>query len=323
MEISPPTQITPAEEAARKARAARFNVPYIPRQSNASTTAPTSSLLTTIEEDAKREIERRLARAKRFGVPTRLPLNKDDGKIAGVSGEEGVVEILEARREVGIGEVIREEALNCWPMDMLSTGEVVEYWEGFDVAVEWLNDSNCNIKFRGREARDEAVRVVCGGWPRVGGWGEEGRGEMEVVNGEKDVGDSVGKKELVDTESEEFKKSRVWAQWMLGREGKMGMRLWVRAATDADRRPKKPNPNSKWSRTVRDKKVEQTIGGGERSLLTRLGAPLGSKGVDRSKLSSVPVTIRKQTRGKQKTKLNIDAAAAELYRLDATPGVEK
>lgn len=265
-----------AGEAAKARRAARFGVPHEPPQS------------TRMEIDAQAEVARRRRRAERFGVA-----GDDHGK-DDKGGNVKVEGILEERREVGDGEVVRKEAVCCWPMDMLSTGEVVEYFQGWDIAVEWLNDSNCNVVFKDEKCRDEAVGVICGGW---GGGGDVEKGEG--------VGD-------MEVDGEEGKR---WKAWRLGRVGvKGGFRLWVRGATDKDVRPKAPNPNSRWSRSMREKRLHGVTGGGL-GIESRLGLPLGSG------LSTTNV-IKKKRKRRTKKPLEIDATTAELFGLDTTIGDE-
>ena len=229
------SQPAQSDAEAHARRAARFGTAYIPPASAAE--------LETLEE-----LLRRRKRAARFGITVEKERKDEggvnDGNLEKSGGWEEIA--LEMRRDVERGETLRGEAVHVYGVDSLSTGEVIDYFEGFDVAVEWLNDSSCNVRFKNEEIRERAVKVICGGWEDDGVEDdrkeEEGDGPVKLVVMQDRPG--TGADEGV------WEKPRE-AGWRLGRAGNQGIRLWIRAATDKDVRPEKPNPKSKWSRTVR------------------------------------------------------------------------
>lgn len=172
----------------------------------------------------------RRRRAERFGVTDAAPkdmdvLRKRQLRFGGVHAEEDAeaAGCLERRRVVAPGEVARKGVVHVFGADQLATRNVLGYFGAFGPSwCEWVNDSSCNVVFEDAFSAVRAVRDVC-----VGEMGEEF--EWRRARGVKKKGGVV-------------------------------VPIWVRMATEGDRRPGKPNPQSRWSRTVGEQKERETEG---------------------------------------------------------------
>lgn len=184
-------------------------------------------------------------------------------RFGGIEGDE----CLERRRMVRKGETLRKNVLHVFGVDELDTREVMKYFEGFGPTwCEWLNDSSCNVAF-------EDVYTVRRVLADVGIRGGE-MAECEVCNdGDGDgMSDGAGKCKG----EEEFCDARWRRARRIVKRGAI-CDMWVRMATECDRRPEVPNPKSRWSRTIneRDDEASRRYGAGREGRGSRRSIGLG------------------------------------------------
>lgn len=239
------------------ARAARFGSTSTPTVNEASVLGARRALLrkgfaTGFDPHSAEQAAKLAQRQKRFGVVQ--VEEKDNSEKELVERPVIAGRLLEQRRNVAIGEAGREEALHLFGVDMLGTGNIMSYFKEYGPSwVEWLNDSSCNVVFEDGFSMRRALRGVA----------REEEAPMESMgDGAKD-GASVG----VVGEGELDEAFR----WKRGRGVQKdggAVPVWVRQATVRDVRPAKPNPDSRWSRTVTRKQQEE---GRRRSLEGKSG----------------------------------------------------
>eukprot|EP00177_Eucheuma_denticulatum_P006255 GFKZ01011401.1.p1 GENE.GFKZ01011401.1~~GFKZ01011401.1.p1 ORF type:complete len:381 (-),score=66.85 GFKZ01011401.1:452-1486(-) len=242
-------------------RAARFGTPVTKSVNEAAVLGARRASLRSgftsgFDPGAAEFADRRAARMKRFGA-----VNVEQG--GAVGQEEELVERpvlaghwLESRRDVGVGEMARPEALHVFGVDMMKTEDLMRYFREYGPAwVEWLNDSSCNVVFED----DFTVRRALRGVSVEDGTPEDVSGAANGASAE--LGD-------------QFK----WKKGKGMRNGKGVVPVWVRQATANDVRPEKPNPNSKWSKTMKIKR--ESIGKGMRERSAGSGAE--ARGTSRS-----------------------------------------
>lgn len=244
------------------ARAARFGTTSTPTINEASVLGARRASLrkgfaTGFDPHSEEQVAKLAQRRKRFGavqVEGKDSLEEEAAERPVIAGR-----LLEQRRDVAIGEAGREEALHLFGIDMLKTGHIMRYFQEYGPSwVEWLNDSSCNVVFEDGFSMGRALKGVA----------REEEAPMDLIrDGDMDGANAgaVGVGELDDA-----------FRWKRGRGVKKDgatVPVWVRQATVQDVRPAKPNPDSRWSRTVTRKQQEE----GRRGSLEGKGGQRGSR----------------------------------------------
>lgn len=210
------------------------------------------------------ELKKREARAKRFGeIPEigtvdeeRAARAKRFGLVDGMVGLENMdvkYDPLERRRDVAVGELARPNVLHVFGVDDLSTNEILKHFREYGPSwCEWLNDSSCNIAFEDEHTTKRAlygvreiakrarIDEIVGDAPADKMGDDEGAGTSVAVAGDGTLSDEL-----------------VWHSAKPFQRGEVLVPLWVRQATEKDKRPELPNPKSKWSRNVLQKQKEE------------------------------------------------------------------
>lgn len=238
--------------AAHKSRAQRFGVEEVPVKESAVLGArragARTGFVTGFDVTSEEEIARRERRAKRFGTVQEL---RD-------LPEAKASQTLEKRRNVAVGETIRENVLHVYGVDELSTKQILSHFKEYGPAwVEWLNDSSCNIAFEDAFSVRRVLKVMA-----VDGDGNEPLDKMGDEEGDG-VSSAVAGSGTLPSELE-------WKQLLPVTARRTPIVLWMRMATVKDRRPERPNPKSKWSRSVsRTKRNASEAKPGRKSRRTR------------------------------------------------------
>lgn len=233
---------TQAKFAARAARFATENVKTATdvQVLGARRAALRTGFATGFDPSAPDQIALREKRAARFGV-VHLS-DKENQHQHGEASSVPVVktDLLERRRDVAVGESIRENVLHVFGVDDLSTAQVMTHFKEYGPTwCEWLNDSSCNVVF---EDAFTLARVLRGMATTTEQLPDEPPEKMDDGQG-AGVGVAVaGEGQL----TEELK----WKPAKNVRKRDRLVPLWIRMATERDVRPDIPNPKSRWSRTV-------------------------------------------------------------------------
>ncbi|KAA8496680.1 Nuclear cap-binding protein subunit 3 [Porphyridium purpureum] len=240
------------EEARKKheQRAARFGVPLVRPKETAVLgvrryTAAVAGLGVGFDPTSEEELRKGAARAKRFNLDSSahevLAGAGDAGNGSADASapplpeaERTPLAVLEPPRYVNPNEEdVRPNALHVHGVDALSTPEIVDLFGSFGPRwVEWVNDSACNVVFNEHFGPRRAMRALC---VEV----EESRGQWCALERDEPVSDDVALLKWRRSRPVEIPSRR------------LNVTLLMRAATMLDVRPDKPNPKSKWSRTVR------------------------------------------------------------------------
>lgn len=213
-----------AQAERRAARAARFGMEE------------------TEDRDVVADTSMHAKREERFGKTDRLEVLKD---VVGVVTKEN----LEQRRNVAVGELRRAGVLHVFGVDELETKNVMGYFREYGPSwCEWLNDSSCNVVFEDDFTMRRAMRGISVGLPVEGA--EEGPVDR-MGDGDGDGGSMGVAGDGVLEEGFFWRRARG-----IKKKGGVVVPVWVRMATEMDRRPEMPNPKSRWSRTVGEKREE-------------------------------------------------------------------
>ncbi|CAN8065313.1 unnamed protein product [Agarophyton chilense] len=203
---------------------------------------------------------RREMRAKRFGEQISFDAeqaardartHRFGGKAHELVGAAHVCnDALERRRDVAVGEVARPEVLHVFGVDLLSTGEILRHFKEYGPSwCEWLNDSSCNIAFEDEHTMRRALR----------GLTEHGKQlvmDQIVENAPEDKmddGEGAGMSLAVAGEGT-LTEELTWRGGKPFEQGDKLIPIWIRQATEKDKRPELPNPKSKWSRNIHYKR---------------------------------------------------------------------
>lgn len=299
---------SPDEERKRQARIARFGPPQ---------THPFYS----VDDDASL----RAARARRFGAVAM------DEAVASCAEES-----LERKRVVVVGERPRPNVLHLFGVDDMATKEVVKHFSAYGPSwCEWLNDSSCNVAFEDAFSMRRSLRGMSIGSTPTGTPGQSmdamaDANESDSKDGLKvddvpvlkpldrqdvKVDDQLAMKD--DENTMDVIGNADFTNELLFRplrpfvgKGRFAT-LWGRMATEADVRPDKPNPQSKWSRTVhrghyskKDAKQEPITGDmSEPSTRHRGDSSSKNLGVKKDKHSAITKPLPRKS-----SKMEIDRA---------------
>lgn len=237
------------------ARAARFGTPTVRRVSDvqvlgARRAALRTGFATGFDPAAPEHAALRAKRAARFGI---VQVKEKENKL---DKEEDVPvpesDLLERRRDVAVGEAIRGNVMHVFGVDDLSTPDVMNHFREYGPTwCEWLNDSSCNVVFEDAFTLARALRGMSTTTEEV----------PEEPTEKMDDGEGAGMGVAVAGEGQ-LKDELKWKPAVSVRKRDRITSLWIRMATERDVRPEKPNPRSKWSRSVNK---EDDHDGGRRS----------------------------------------------------------
>lgn len=233
------------EEQKRQARIARFGLPQ-------------SNLYNQPDDDTGA----RIARARRFGADSIVAATE-----ASVTANHDPKPALEVRRNPAPGEQPRETAIHVFGVDQLSTHDVVKHFTKYGPSwCEWLNDSSCNLAFEDSFTMRRALRGLSVALTPSSTSIQSQDAMVDADGGSNTEEDSpkVPKEsdfihvkqfssDMDTTDDHSIIDDLAWRPLRpFVRKGRP-IALWGRMATEADIRPEKPNPHSKWSRTIRRK----------------------------------------------------------------------
>lgn len=295
--------------AQHEARAARFGV---------STVAPVRDLtvlgahraaarrdggfVTGFDVSGPEQAEKRRSRAERFarmdeergaaggGLAGAAPLGSglngsfQDGKPVVLAK----VDPLENRRDVAIGEVVRQNVLHVFGVDDMSTEDIRKHFLEYGPSwIEWINDSSCNVTF---EDDHTAVRVLTFMVPAVKAGESASDGLADATDGgDGDVSDlppdrmsdaeGAGANAAVAADgATKLSDDVVWRKLAPFTKKQRAqdklVPLWMRRATERDVRPERPNPRSRWARSVVGHRESAREKGRRRAAARRDHAPL-------------------------------------------------
>lgn len=200
---------------------------------------------TGFDVTSKEEEERRQKRTERFGVVPAAAAGSDEETPVAATA-------LERRREAVPGEEVRENALHVFGVDDLETAEIMRYFTAYGPSwVEWLNDSSCNVAFEDEHSVKRILRFCAVEEPTTAPAGDamgddDGDGRSAPIAADDAVRDDR-------LEWREAKPVQGGAK--LGQSRRFV--IWMRVATEKDVRPERPNPRSRWARTIaRDERNE-------------------------------------------------------------------
>jgi Nuclear cap-binding protein subunit 3 len=287
------------------ARAARFGTATVARVTDVSVLGarraaarPGGGFVTGFDITAPDEDTRRATRAARFAclAPETTAGGARDGAAAAVAatvsssavenlsfagsvdGPSGtaqkrsvvqLVDPLENRRDVAIGEVLRPNTIHVFGVDKMSTENIRQHFLEYGPSwIEWINDSSCNITFEdgftaARVLRfmpplvDDSTTVGDGSASNgaaadhdglMGALAEVPSAPPDRMCDDENAGFSVPVAAEGGGELPDAARWRPAAPFVT--RSKTLMPLWMRAATERDVRPPRPNPRSKWARTV-------------------------------------------------------------------------
>ena len=198
-----------------------------------TTTAPTPA--DTPSESSTRvtagslidDIHLRERRAQRFGA------------IPKENVPAGEVDMLEHRRDVSVGETLRRNVVHIFGVDALDNASIMRHFQEYGPSwCEWINDSSCNLCF---EDAHTASRVLNAQIDLA----EAADAPPDRMDDSEGAGASMGVAQ--EGVLEEIAKWKPYKPVI--RHGK-AYSIWIRVATDKDIRPARPNPSSRWSRTI-------------------------------------------------------------------------
>jgi hypothetical protein len=270
------------------ARAERFGMPAVVPVTDLSVLGarraaarPGGGFVTGFDITAPEEDARRAVRATRFAAPapaahegSRLDathaggggggdqgravghMSQDDAGTRGVRPAVKPIDPLENRRDVAIGEDLRANTIHVFGVDNMSTEDIRRHFLEYGPSwIEWINDSSCNVTFEDDFTAARVLRFM----PTAAGTGAGPDGavsEHEDVPSEPPdrMGDDENAGLSVPVASEGGEPLPDEARWrpatpFVTRQ-KTAVPLWIRAATERDVRPARPNPKSKWARSV-------------------------------------------------------------------------
>lgn len=240
---------------------------------------------TGFDTSTPEEEQKRLARARRFGPPESHPFYKPDEDVqarlarAERFGQEAIaaaseanqnslppVKTLETRRTPEEDEKPRMTVIHLFGVDRLSTADVMKYFSPYGPSwCEWLNDSSCNIAFEDAYTMRRALRGMSVGSdpsydPDAMDEGEiDSLDKKEATEEKNENNGEDGKLDMDVSNDETPTDDLVWRKMKpFDRKGRTTP-LWGRMATAKDVRPERPNPNSKWSRTVRRQHILSNV----------------------------------------------------------------
>jgi Nuclear cap-binding protein subunit 3 len=172
------------------------------------------------------------------------------------------VDPLENRRDVAIGETVRPNVLHVFGVDDMSTDDIRRHFLEYGPSwIEWINDSSCNVTF---EDEHTATRVLTFMVPppedpaaaSAAGGGDGGTASIPDAPPDR-MSDADGAGLSVPVAAEGavglapdllWRRARPFLKH--GRNRNSLTPLWMRRATELDVRPERPNPRSKWARSV-------------------------------------------------------------------------
>lgn len=237
-----------------------------------------SGFCTGFDLHSAEERERRAKRSLRWKMATALPESpeRELPRALPLPPRARTTPPLEAPRDPGGSEVLRLEAVHVHGVDAMSTKQIMARYVSYGpVRVEWLNDSSCNI-ILGDVFTAKRILAAASA-PR----------------------DSDHAAEM-DTPESERAWYVTWRDDVPSGDNRSSITLKVRAATEDDRRPEKPNPKSKWSRSLTTKRPKISGVRPARSAATsrratalgeRRGARLGTKRGAIAKARAKKITV--------------------------------
>lgn len=188
---------------------------------------------------SREEEELRKKRAERFGaVPASSTAGEDEEEPVAATA-------LERRRSAVPGEEVRPNAVHVFGVDDLETAEIMRHFTPYGPSwVEWLNDSSCNVAFEDEHSVRRVLRFCAAA--------EETTAPAGDAMGD---GDGDGQSAPAAPDGAERDERLEWREGKPIHGGaKKGLKqrfvVWMRVATEKDVRPEKPNPRSRWARTV-------------------------------------------------------------------------
>lgn len=202
------------------------------------------------------------------------------------------VDPLENRRDVAIGEVVRQNVLHVFGVDDMSTDDIRKHFLEYGPSwIEWINDSSCNVTF---EDEHTATRVLtfmapdkeAGDVASTGPAGEATGGDLPDLPPDRmSDADGAGANAAVAADgATELGEELVWRKLApftkQQRTQKKLVPLWMRRATERDVRPERPNPRSRWARSVVGERESAREKGRRRAAARRDHAPLAATADD-------------------------------------------
>lgn len=253
--------VAPDEEAKRLARIARFSKPP----------AGADGMLT--DESAPNS----LADAPPLGNSAQAKKEQESGIVQLAQIEQRRVtrarvksDPLENRRDVGIGEVPRACVLHVFGVDALSTGEVRSHFLEYGPSwIEWINDSSCNVSFEDAFTASRAFQNVSLSAAVAEGdlaaTKVSSKSKFSMSNGSSADGidgisgppdrmtdDDAGglRAPVAPEDGAALPPDLQWRSAKPFLKDRNIIPLWMRMATGRDVRPERPNPHSKWARSI-------------------------------------------------------------------------
>lgn len=292
----------------------KFPIPQVTETTilGARRAAVRPGFVTGFDIKSQEEEQRRQARIARFGPPKSHPFcQPDDAALARAirfhpdSFPDDPLQtsssLLERCRNVSSSEEPRPNVLHLYGVDQLRTDEIIKHFSPYGPSwCEWLNDSSCNIVFEDeftlqRVFRGMSLPMKFREMPSQSEKTKTGSEISSMVKTEAEV-----QLDEMDTSPVNGGPDGSFLKWRrlrpVLRYGQT-LPLWGRLATTIDKRPEKPNPDSKWSRTV--KRVKG--GRGDSRISGQSKSDRGSLGVRKDRN-----TIRKRILSKKSSKMNTD-----------------
>eukprot|EP00128_Syssomonas_multiformis_P019081 Colp12_sorted_trinity150504_noHs@18016 len=169
---------------------------------------------------SKEEIEKKNARAQRFGAeavgetkPTEPVKAAKTGKWNKSKGKTLELELQEERVDPTLESEYRPQAIHMYGTDELSTKDIMRYFGEYQPSfIEWINDSSCNVVWDDEFTAKRALRGM--GTPLPPG---------SLMSEHPDV-------ENIAVDNEE----KVGCWWMKARAHELAPNLLIRLATKAD-----------------------------------------------------------------------------------------
>jgi Nuclear cap-binding protein subunit 3 len=176
------------------------------------------------------------------------------------------VDPLENRRAALVGESVRPSVLHVFGVDEMSTTDIRSHFLEYGPSwIEWINDSSCNVTF---EDEFTASRVLT--FMDLHAAAQTGDSSAATIasSGLDDApADMMGEGEhaglsapvapVVDPNADpaiaaasQLPSELEWRPAVPFKMNNNLLPLWMRAATDRDARPARPNPMSRWARSV-------------------------------------------------------------------------
>lgn len=278
-------QLVMAEEnAVRLQRSEKFGTPMVKVRDvdilGARRAAVRNGFRTGFDVTSKEEMEQRRRRAERFGIVD----NKTEEEVNAIKAHA-----LEKRRTAAKEEPKRENALHLHGVDELSTQDISNFFRPYGSSwVEWIDDSSCNIVFEDEYTVGRILKFMRRNYNR-----DALHTLTEPMSAmETETGESSETMQTASTDIEELDDLE-WREATPAQAKERTFRLWMRMATVKDRRPDLPNPNSKWSRTMRRMRDDMDVDSGS----SRRRRPSRSRRRSRNTMSGVAGKhIKKESR---------------------------